>query len=858
MIRLLRQVSLNQLRGGWGRPLLVVGGVATGVALIVAITAINTSVLAHFAHTVDLLAGPAQLEVTLGAGEIGFPEETVELVRATPGVVAGIPLLRGTVSLADQPGRTLQLFGADFFAEEDLDRYHIETQSDRRKILSSIGDPNTILLTSRLARDLGVSLGDTVELSTPSGIQRLRIVGLLGDEGLAAAFGGMLAIMDLPAAEILLGKERRIDQIDVVVDPAERVDVVRERLEAALPDSLQVERPEHRAAYYEQVLRSFQAMLMGLSMLCLIAAVFIIYNTTSTGAAQRVPDMARLRVIGAEGGRLFRLLMIEALTLSAIGVVAGLGVGIALAHMLVPLVTESMGVIFQLRFATGTIALTPRDQLFAAGAGIIAALFASAFAARDMARAEPLAVLRNDYAPGMQRVPARRFVLVWLVLVAVSVLALAGEVRYQSIALGNLGATLWNASAIVIAVPIIIWVTPALRRWATETFGPAGRVAIESLARSAKRSGITVAAIALVMTVGIFVSSLALSFRQSMRAYIGQFLAADLTVSAVATEGGWLETPLPEQLADELRAVEGVTGVETISVLPGQPYAGMRIAIAGMSEGFFDVDRYPANWFREGDPAAASAAIRRGEGVNISTGLADRTGLHAGDSITLETPTGPFTLPIVGIVPDYISDKGTVLMLRRLVQEHWLINTVHRFQLSVDPAVPLERVRKAIASTIGKRYRIKTLSLREVLAYHDDKIDTAFSFTAAIQLLVIIVTVAGIFDLLVSAILERRRELAVWQLIGAEHALIRNSIVIESAVIGVLGALLGAIVGLVTAWIWIHFNFRFLLGYYLEQHFAIGYTLKIALVALTTTVLGGYLAGRQAGRLPLLELLKSE
>ncbi|RMF21459.1 MAG: hypothetical protein D6760_09420, partial [Deltaproteobacteria bacterium] len=187
MIRLLRQVSLNQLRGGWGRPLLVVGGVATGVALIVAITAINTSVLAHFAHTVDLLAGPAQLEVTLGAGEIGFPEETVELVRATPGVVTGIPLVRGTVSLADQPGRTLQLFGADFFAEEDLDRYHIETQSDRRKILSSIGDPNTILLTSRLARDLGVSLGDTVELSTPSGIQRLRIVGLLGDEGLAAA-----------------------------------------------------------------------------------------------------------------------------------------------------------------------------------------------------------------------------------------------------------------------------------------------------------------------------------------------------------------------------------------------------------------------------------------------------------------------------------------------------------------------------------------------------------------------------------------------------------------------------------------------------------------------------------------------
>ncbi len=471
----------------------------------------------------------------------------------------------------------------------------------------------------------------------------------------------------------------------------------------------------------------------------------------SKDAAQRVPDMARLRVIGAEGSRLFRLLMIEALLLAALGVLVGLGAGIVLAHLLVPLVTQSMGVIFQLRFSTNSLALTTADQWLAVGAGITAALFASFFAAREVARSEPLAVLRGNHAAASQRVPASRFVIVWIFLVAVSMAALAGEVHFSSIALGNLGATLWNASAIVIAVPIIIWVTPLLRRSATQAFGPAGRVAVESLVRSARRSGITVAAIALVMTVGIFVSSLALSSRQSMRAYIGQSLAADLTVSAVATEGGWLETPLPESLAGELRGIDGVRSVETISVLAGQPYAGMRIGVAGMSEGFFDVARYPHNWFREGDPARASAVIRRGEGVNISTGLADRTGLHAGESITLETPTGPLTLPIVGIVPDYISDKGTVLMVRRLVQTHWLVDTVHRFNVFVDPSVPLERVRKAIASTIGTRYKIKVLSLREVLAYHDDKIDTAFSFTAAIQLLVIIVTVAGIFDLLVSA-----------------------------------------------------------------------------------------------------------
>ncbi|RMD81341.1 MAG: ABC transporter permease [Candidatus Dadabacteria bacterium] len=858
MLRLLRQVSWRQLRLGWGRALLVVGGVATGVALIVAIAAINTSVLRHFAHTIELMAGPAQLEVTLGSGEVGFREEVADIVRSDPDVVAAISLVRGTVSLADAPGRTLQLFGADFFAEEDLERYHITTTTDRRKILASIGDPNTILLTERLANELGVGLGERVELALPAGVRSLKVVGLLGSEGLAAAFGGMLAIMDLPAAQIALDKVGRIDQIDVVLPPEVPVEVVRKRLATRLPAGLQVERPEHRAAYYEQALRSFQAMLTGLSMLCLIAAVFIIYNTTSTAALQRIPDIARLLVIGAQSGRLFALLITEAFLLALLGVGAGLALGVVLARLLVPLVTQSMGVIFQLRFEAGDIGLDPKDQAWAAAAGIVAALFASVFAARTAARAEPLAVLHDQNLDEIRRVRIGRFCLLWAALVGVSVLALAGEAHYGSIALGNIGATLWNASAIVIAVPLVVWTAGPLQRLAVRWFGPSGRVAIESLRRSARRSGITIAAIALVMTVGIFVSSLALSFRQSMRAYIGQFLAADLTVSAVATEGGWLETPLPERLAGVLASIDGVRAVDAVTVLPGQSYQGLRIGVAGFTDGFFNPARYPKGWFREGDMDRALRALKAGTGANISTGLADRTGLHAGDRITLATPTGPLTLPIVGVVPDYISDKGTVIVNRRLVRDRWLISTVHRFFLTVDPRIPLARVRRAIADTIGKSYRIKSLSLREVLAYHDDKINSAFRFTSAIQLLVVIVTLTGILDLLVSAILERRRELAVLRLIGAEDHLIRTSILVESGAIGILGSILGAFVGLATAWVWIHCNFRYLLGYYLEEHFAWLNVLGLGLLAFATTTAGGFLAGRQATRIALLEILRAE
>src|SRR5207244_2845291 len=74
VFRLLRLISYPHLRASWGRTALVVGGIATGVSLIVAINVINASVLASVAQTFELIAGPADLEVTLGGGEIGFPE----------------------------------------------------------------------------------------------------------------------------------------------------------------------------------------------------------------------------------------------------------------------------------------------------------------------------------------------------------------------------------------------------------------------------------------------------------------------------------------------------------------------------------------------------------------------------------------------------------------------------------------------------------------------------------------------------------------------------------------------------------------------------------------------------------------
>ncbi len=670
MLRLFRQVSLPYLRQSWGRTALVVWGIANGVTLIVAMSVINASVLNSLRGTIEAIAGPAALEVTLGIGEIGFPESTVDTVRAIPDVVAAVPLVRGTVAFADTPELPLELFGVDLTTEEALGRYPIRLGTERREVLRWMADPRSVLLPANLAAQHGVDVGGRIPLSTPAGIREFTVRGLLDLQGVAAAFGGALVVMDLPAAQLLLNKEGRVDQVDIVLREGADVESARERLVEALPKTLSVVRPAQRGAQYERVLRSYQALLTGLSLLSLVVGIFIVYNTTSTGAVQRAPVMVQLRVLGADSRSIFRLLMLEACVLGTLGSMIAIPSGTALARLMISMVTDAMGVVFQLRFPVEALAIDGWRPLMVGALGVAAAVFGSWFAASRAATVDPLEVMQNGQQLIRPQPPLGRLVRWWLALNVVSAVAFIIEVRLKSVTWGNFGSTLWNASVLVIAIPLVGWSASWLSRVLPRFFGPEGRIAADSLFRAPIRTGVTVAVVAAMTAIGITVAVVSWSHRRSVGDYfVNGFLASDLTVSAVTTDGGWLESPLPERMEDELLAVPGVRTVESLRVLTGQIYGDERIAVAGFSDSVFDPARYPSGWYRAGDPEHAAAAARAGTGAIISTSLADRFGLGLAGEIELDTPTGRMILPIVGVVRDYISDRGTVFVSRSVLSE---------------------------------------------------------------------------------------------------------------------------------------------------------------------------------------------
>src|SRR3989442_4111422 len=96
MLTLLRRISARDCVSAPMRLSLMVGGIASGIALIAALGVINRSVLANFRVMLERAAGKAALQGTLGAGEGWFSVSSAGILRAHPAQCPAVPAVRGT------------------------------------------------------------------------------------------------------------------------------------------------------------------------------------------------------------------------------------------------------------------------------------------------------------------------------------------------------------------------------------------------------------------------------------------------------------------------------------------------------------------------------------------------------------------------------------------------------------------------------------------------------------------------------------------------------------------------------------------------------------------------------------------
>ena len=854
MLRLLRLVSLRHMRLSPLRTLLTVLGVAVGVAVTVAIAAVNRSVLESFRSMVDTVSGKADL--TIAQSKSRFDDALLDTVSAVPGVAHAAGSLSLVLPVQGMPGESLYLLCTNF--TDDGYFRSLKTSAGQPKLHDVLGFLNStdeLLLSEKFARAHGLKTGDTLTLITPKGAQKFHIRSLLANSGPATAFGGSFAVMDLYSAEAAFDMDHQIDRIDVAVKPGEQVDAVKARLQKAAGPAFSVERPSRRGASVQKMLLSFQVGLNMGSALALLVGIFLVYNTISIGVVQRRREIGTLRALGASGGLMRALFTLEAAILGGLGAAVGIPLGWLIARRAIAGVADAISSIYVHVHAT---AVTLHAPEVAAGfaLGILGSCFAAFRPASAASRVPPVEALRKSVSAPASPSQVRVQVAVGLGMLALAAGLLQLPPPTENFPLGGylaIFAVLMGATALT--PPLIRWARPLLVVPAELLAGVPGRLAADNFSRAPGRSAMPVAALSIGIAMSIALGGFIGSFKAATQRWLRANVPSDLFVTSSYKLGGVRNVPMPQGLADQMARIPGVAAVDKVRLLQ-HDFMGLRIFVLSLDPRVYWKRAHPL--FLEGDEDQAVATALDGKSVILSENLARRRHLHKGDTIQMKTPTGVHAYVVRGVIYDYTSDQGLVAMSRDMYVRDFGDTQVDTFEIYLKKPSDRDAVREAITARWGQKYDLYVLTNDELRAESTSIIDQTFQVTYAMEIVAVLLALLGVVNTLLAAVIDRTREIGLLRAVGATRAQVVKTVAVEAGCMGLLGAVVGTASGTVLAKILLVAVGLQGTGWAIPLQFPWSTAVQMALAAIACAVGAGLYPARRAASLDVVDALSYE
>ena len=731
-------------------------------------TAVNSDAEVRSAPAFSAATGP-------DAPREPLPESIVERIKVVDGVDEVAGLVQGYAQLLDGDGDKV---GSLTTATVGGSAAGIGTVSPFE--LASGRAPqggDEVVLDVATARSNGLGVGEEVTILFTGPARTFRIVGTVTFGGKEDVGGATYALFDLATAQEVLDRQGRLDDVLVSgeegVSPTELV----QRLQAALPDTVEVTtsevRAEERSDTTRQGLSIVNTGLTAFAVISLAVGSFIILNTFTIVIAQRTRELALLRALGASRRQVRRSVLLEAAVVGLVASAVGTGVGVGLATGLRSLI-ESFG----LGLPGSGVVVHARSLWLPVLVGLVVTSTAAYLPARRAGGLAPLAAIREMSAPPRG---VRRRSVVGAVLLVVGLL------------LGFLGVPLVLVGVALLA-PLIVPRLAAVVGSPARGFGAVqGRLGLQNAVRNPRRTASTASALMVGLGLVVAVAVVADSALSSFGSALDQSVKADYIVDSASST---LSPELGRRLADrpELAsvspmrfgdfelvgdpAVEGTAGdrgQQSVTAVDGRTFG--TVMDLGVSEG-------------------GLAALVDG-GVLVSETKARDNGWEVGETITMKfAKTGAQVLTIDGTyAEDTLEDQGFILSLKDF-EANYTDQRDQRVLVTVAPGTTAGAARAAIEEVTAQFPNARVEDRAGYKAQAKSQIDTIVALVAVLLGLAVIIAVLGIVNTLALSIVERTRELGLLRAVGMSRRQLRAMIRWESVIIAVVGAVLGLAVGM--------------------------------------------------------------
>ncbi len=850
-MRLFRLISWPYARQHILRSVLTTAGIMLGVAVFVGMHTANGAVLRALYRTVDRIAGATQLQVT--AGEAGFDEDVLERVQALRAVRVAVPVIEAVADTGLTGQGNLLILAVDFTGDRSLREYDLDA-GDEAVVddpLVFLAQPDSLIVTRDFAARNGLDVNSRIPLKTMVGEKQFTVRGIMKSGGLAAAFGGNLAVMDVYAAQKVFGRGRKFDRIDLALAEGVTLDQGRAAIERALGPGFQVEPPASRGQQFESVARVYAISMSMTSVFALFIGMFIIYNSFSIAVTQRRGEIGILRALGATRGQVRRIFLGESAIAGLFGSAAGLVLGNLLAQVMAGYIATLFEGVYGMAERADEVSADAGVMALALAMGLVTSLVAGFIPAANASRVDPIQALQKGkyqvLSAGENR--ARRLAAAAAALLAVF---MAAEGRGPFLFYGGY----------ILAILAGLLLTPALALWLARTLRPVlkglrpveGALAADSLIQAPRRTSATVAALMLSLALVIALGGMARASYVSIVDWVDTALNPDLFVTPTASLIN-RQFRFPASMGDGLRAVPGIDEVQPVR--SGRiMFRGNPVTLVALS-----IDRWNQRARREnvqGDTDEMYRMAAAGEGLIVADNLAGLYGLKTGSTIELDAPRGVLRLPVAGVVADWSDQAGALFIDWPLYTKYWNDDTVTTFRVYLKQGARVEVVKAAILAKYAGVSRLFVLTNDEVRRYIWNLTDQWMGLAYSQIVVAVLVAILGIVNTLTVSIIDRRRELGVLQAVGALRRQLRHTIWMEALSIGVVGLVLGLALGAVNLYFVLEMSHRDITGTLLAYRYPFGIAAILVPVMLGAAFVSALWPAEAAARGSLVQALEYE
>ena len=323
--------------------LFAVCGVALGVAALIVVIGVMNGFSTDLRD--KILGVNAHVIVTAYDGTLENYHHMTDRIEKIPGVTGVTPFIYSEVMLSSGGGvKGVVLRGVDAETAKGVLSLPGDMVSGSVDSLSKDGKLPEIVIGNQLARRLGLVIGDTVNLLSPSGTRtaagftpKVRVfkVGGIFRTGMYE-YDSSLAYISNTAAQKLLGFKRDfVSGLEIRLADVYAVDNIGKLLDKELAGyPVQIRNwQEMNANLFAALKLEKTAMFIILAMIVMVGS-FSIITTLVMLVMQKTKDIAVLMSMGATSGSIRRIFMLQGTLIGLIGTTIGYMIGIPVALLL--------------------------------------------------------------------------------------------------------------------------------------------------------------------------------------------------------------------------------------------------------------------------------------------------------------------------------------------------------------------------------------------------------------------------------------------------------------------------------------------------------------------------------------------